>query len=41
MTDVTRERIILLWGTVRESALAKGLASTWEESVCVYVCVCV
>ena len=42
MTGVTRERIIFLWGTVRESALAKGFSVNMGGKcvrVCVRVCV--
>ena len=38
VTDVRRERIPLLWGTARETALAKGFCS--NMGVTKYPCVC-
>ena len=38
MTDVRRERIPLLWSTVREIALAKGFCSNLGDTK--YPCVC-
>ena len=38
MTDVRRERIPLLWSTVKETALAKGFCSNMGDTK--YPCVC-
>ena len=38
MTDVRRERIPLLWSTVRERALAKGLSFNMGDTK--YPCAC-
>ena len=32
MTDVTWERISLLWSTAGETALAKGFDLSWEDT---------
>ena len=38
MTDVRRERILLLWSTVGETAFAKCFCSNMEDTR--YPCVC-
>ena len=38
VTDVRRERIPLLWSTVRERALAKGFSFNMGDAKCPCVC---
>ena len=38
MTDVRRERVPLLWSTVRERALAKGFIFNMGDAKCPCVC---